>query len=300
MADRCRRSSRCCCRSSSRCFLFPATNAGARFLHAVAVLLTPPFMAGFVAATVSKANPMRATRYGVSPFIATRPLSSAALIAAKLKMTIWSTVAAWLLVLVAIPLGLMLSGTWQIVIEQARDAIDDRRDAARHRARAARSSGLMASTWKQLVQSLYIGLTGREWIIKSERVSCAVVPGARRARLDWISGDRDVQSGAMGRRGRGSSSCWSAARCRPPSGSRYASTDSRLLSDRTLVAGAACWCLAVLALYGLLVWLVDTPLIPRHVARALRDPRNPARAIVRGAAGARMESAPMTHEHEFP
>ena len=28
-------------------------------------------------------------------------------------------------------------------------------------------AGLLASTWKQLVQSLYIGLTGREWVIKA-------------------------------------------------------------------------------------------------------------------------------------
>ena len=67
-------------------------------------------MAGFAAATVSKANPFGREVYGVTPFIATRPLTSAALIAAKLKMAIWSTLAAWLLVLVAMPLGFCLVG----------------------------------------------------------------------------------------------------------------------------------------------------------------------------------------------
>ena len=42
----------------------------------------------------------------MTPFIATRPLTSASLVAAKLKVAIWSTLAAWLLVLVAIPLAL--------------------------------------------------------------------------------------------------------------------------------------------------------------------------------------------------
>jgi hypothetical protein len=28
-------------------------------------------------------------------------------------------------------------------------------------------SALLAATWKQLVQSLYISMSGREWIIKS-------------------------------------------------------------------------------------------------------------------------------------
>jgi len=40
---------------------------------------------------------------------------------------------------------------------------------------------------------------------------------------------------------------------------------SRLLSGRMLVAGAACWMLTVLALYGVFVWLVDTPLIPHYL-----------------------------------
>jgi hypothetical protein len=32
--------------------------------------------------------------------------------------------------------------------------------------------------------------------------------------------------------------------------------DSRLVSDRTILLGAACWEVAVFALYGLLVWLL--------------------------------------------
>ena len=39
---------------------------------------------------------------------------------------------------------------------------------------------------------------------------------------------------------------------------------SRLVSDRTFVTGAAVWLVAVLALYALLVWLVDTPLVARY------------------------------------
>jgi hypothetical protein len=40
---------------------------------------------------------------------------------------------------------------------------------------------------------------------------------------------------------------------------------SRVLSDRTLVAGAAGWLVAVLALYGLLAWLLFTPFFPRYL-----------------------------------
>src|SRR5438046_1518106 len=84
------------------------------------VLLTPPFMAAFTAWTVSQPNPQARDSYGVPPFIATRPLTSAELIAAKLRMAMWSTLAVWLLVLVAMLLALEWSGTWSVVTERAR------------------------------------------------------------------------------------------------------------------------------------------------------------------------------------
>src|SRR5204862_84389 len=72
------------------------------FLAAV----TPPFMAACTAWTVSRPNPQVRDSYGVPPFIATRPLTSAELVAAKLKMALRSTLAAWLVLLVATPLAL--------------------------------------------------------------------------------------------------------------------------------------------------------------------------------------------------
>src|ERR1051325_10723477 len=63
-------------------------------------LLTPAFMATFVAARAG----------GVTPFIAARPLANASLIGAKWKVAMASTLAAWLLVLVATAVALRLSG----------------------------------------------------------------------------------------------------------------------------------------------------------------------------------------------
>jgi hypothetical protein len=39
----------------------------------------------------------------------------------------------------------------------------------------------------------------------------------------------------------------------------------RLVSDRAFVTGAAMWSVAVLALYGVLVWLLDTPHFPHYL-----------------------------------
>ena len=44
--------------------------------------------------------------------------------------------------------------------------------------------------------------------------------------------------------------------------------DQRLVSDRTLIAGAVCWDVAVFALYGLLLWIFP-PIVIRAYELAL-------------------------------
>jgi hypothetical protein len=234
----------------------------------IGVLFTPIVMAGFVAATVSRSNPYVRDSYGVPPFMATRPVTSAALIAAKLKMAIWSTLAAWLVVSVAVPLALILSGAWPVVIERASRGIEAVGTPRAIVIAILGFSGLLVSTWNQLVQSLYIGLTGREWLIKSSlflTLSFLVVIGPL---IEWIHDNRDVQAALwdawpwipfvlVGLKM--SAAAWIATRlCR-----------SRLLSDRALVTGAACWLVAVLALYGVLVWFASTPFIPRYLLASI-------------------------------
>jgi len=233
----------------------------------LAVLLTPPFMAAFAAATVRKSNPGAGDSNGVTPFIATRPLTNAALIAATLRATIRSTGAAWLLVLVAVPLALTLSDTWPMVSERARQ-VSDAVGAPRVIALAVLvGAGLMASTWKLLVQSLYIGLTGRAWLIKGSvflTLSALFLLGPI---AQWlIDNDRlgELWSAlplllAILVCVKTIAAVWVAARL----------YRGRLVSDRMLVTGAACWCVAVLGLYGALVWLLDSPDMPRYVLALL-------------------------------
>lgn len=232
------------------------------FYTLAAVLLTPAFMAGFVAATVSRPNPHGRDAYGLSPFIATRPVSTAALIAAPLKTTVRSALAAWALVLIAIPLALWLSETAPTVIERARrfsDAVGPPRAMV---VAALVLGGLILWTWKRLVQSLFIGLTGREWLIKGNvfftlSLLCAAGPViywmGERAVVAWLW-DWLVKILAVLVFLKMSAAIWIATRL----------SQQRLVSDRTLVTGAACWCAAVFGLWGLLVWLVDSPLIARY------------------------------------
>jgi len=228
------------------------------------VLITPPFMAAFTAWTVSKPHPNASDSYGVPPFIATRPLTSAELIAAKLQMAMWSALAAWLLVLVAIPLALEWSGTWSVVKDRAQrmnDAVGTPRAVALVLLILA---GFIVSTWKQLVQSLHIGLTGREWLIKGSVLLTLTFLILLGPVVEWIIDSPSVQralwnalplilAGLVALKM--SAAAWIATRL----------DRSRLLGDRALFVGAACWCVAVLALYAVLVWFFSTPFVAHYL-----------------------------------
>jgi len=242
--------------------LFAADDAPALvILILLAVLLTPPFMANFTAATVREANPGGGDGYGVTPFMATRPLTSAALVAAKLKMAMWSTLAAWVLVLIAVPLALELSDTSSLVVDRARRVIETIGTPRAVTVAVLAVAALLVSTFKQLVQSLYLGLSGREWVVRLSvflGLSFLVIIGPL---VLWIGNHVAVVWDAIpwilavlaGLKL--SAAGWIATRL----------YDTGLVSDRTLVAGAAGWVVVVLALHGVLLWLVATPFIPNYL-----------------------------------
>lgn len=218
------------------------------------VLLTPPLMAAFAAATVRTSN----------LFTTTRPMSTAGLVAAKLKMTVASTLATWLLVLSAVPIAVALSHTGPAVTEFA-DKIVNAVGAPRAFLLAVLLiGGLVTATWKFLVQSMYIGLTGRASLIKgSVFVTLAVLTIAGPI-VNWIAGSSRVQG-----------QLWDAIPlilvvlvALKMSGAAYVAIRldrSGLLSDRTLITGAVGWTLAVLVLFAVFVGFWSTPLIPSYL-----------------------------------
>jgi poly(3-hydroxybutyrate) depolymerase len=224
----------------------------------VVLLLTPPFLAAFVAITVGKSSQEAGNAYGLSPFMATRPLSTVALVAAKLRMALASTLWAWLLILVATPLALTMSGTWPVVIDWAREWTGFLGAPRAVVVALLCLLGLLAATWKQLVQGLAVGLTGREELIKSSvlvRLSLLVLIGLI-AELLYVSGEARILLWnavpwipALPVFFKVGAAAWLATRL----------SRDRLLGDRTLVAGATAWLAVVLGVYGVLVWIVDTP-----------------------------------------
>ncbi len=208
-------------------------------------LLTPPFMASFAPAQ------------RLTPFTATRPMSTAALIAAKLKVAVRSTLAAWLLVFLAVPIALTLAGAWPVVVER----IGSGRAIV---IALLVIAALIIATWKQLVQSLCVGLSGREGLIKSRvflALTFLVILGFV---VPWVINDRVVMValwdalpwiGAVLVCLKMVAGIWIVTRLH----------SARLVSDRALLIAAACWSATVVALYGLLTWLLGMPLIPRYL-----------------------------------
>lgn len=227
-------------------------------------LITPPLLAGFAATMVSKANPDARDSQAISPFIATKPLSSAVLVGAKLKMAAWSTAATWALVLAAIPLALWWSGNWPMVAEKT-----NRFGYTVGGPRAVAFAvlvvvGLMATTWKQLVQGLYLSLSGRAWIAPATLLAALALIIVIGPLAQWVVENDDAQAAvwnalpvmlALLAAGKMIAASWVAARL----------ARSGLVTDRTLVRGAVRWLVTVLVLYGALAWMVTGPLVPQYL-----------------------------------
>jgi hypothetical protein len=214
-------------------------------------LVTPPFMAAFVAPAASAA---------MTPFIARRPVSGASLIGAKLKTALASTAAAWTMVLLAMPLALFLSGAMEMAMRPMHLLIDV---FGAPRVWLLISLGvvaLIASTWKQLVQSLCIGMSGRPWLVKGSvfvRLSAILVLGPA---ATWIV--RDAHRFTV---------AWNAipAVVAALAGVKVVAAAiviarlrrRQLFTDRELLLAVAAWDLAVFGLFALLAWSVPGLLV---------------------------------------
>ncbi len=257
------------------------------------ILLTPIVMAGFAGATVSKANPFGREVYGVTPFTATRPLTSAQLIAAKLKMAILSTLAAWVVVLVAVPLGFAWSGADAVLIEWARWGTDTLGAARTIVLALLVLGGSIVTTWMMLVQGLYLGLTGREWIVKTSGFVGLVIVMVIGPTFEWISDNADVQALAVGQLVDLSSD---PRRAQDDGRDRDRETafpqrfDQRSCARgwRRGLGGDGLCPLRCLRVVG------DTPMLPRLPLPVDRDPRSAAGEDVGRAAGAGLEPASVT------
>ena len=224
--------------------------------------------------------------------MATRPLTSASLVSAKLKAAIPSTLASWLLLLVAIPIALRLSGTSWVAIDDARHVVEVFGTPRAIAMGLLGASALVVSTWKRLVQSLFIGMSGRVRLVRASVFgnltlltlwssywslgSSTTSARSHRPRswniLPWIlavSGQLGKMISAAGWTRR-SASTTARRRRRPYAGLRRAPAGTSPCSPST--ACSCGWCRRCSS--------------PVYGPGARRDPGHPSGTTVRGPAGA--------------
>jgi hypothetical protein len=131
----------------------------------LSALAVPVFVAGIAGTTVSGKNPWVKDYYGVAPSTATLPTSTGELVGAKLKAAALSTLAAWGLVIVAVPLAVLLTGRQEEVVGWWRQALHHLHPFQIAAGIMAAATLLFVGSWKRLVDSLFLGLTGRKWVI---------------------------------------------------------------------------------------------------------------------------------------
>ena len=245
--------------------LFGGSDAPAIVFYVLlGALLTPTFMAAFTSAALRRPDSQANDGHELSLFGATRPLTSAALVAAKLKVAMWSTLATWLLIFIAIPLALLLTDTWPVVTKQARQFAGGVGTPRAVVLALLVLSLLVASTWKQLAQSLYIGMSGRQWLIRTTMFLAVCLLIVIVPTVQWLSGKYETQGAVLEAVPwilavlavlKIVAAGWVATRLH----------QRRLMADRALIVGAAVWLTSVLALYGVLLWVFGTPHFPRYL-----------------------------------
>ena len=229
----------------------------------VASLLLPAFMAIFVAATVAKSSANASESYGITPFIATRPVEDRALVVAKWQAALLSTLAAWVIVAVAVPVALLWSDATEPILNIARH-VDD----ALGRPRAIILGllllvGLVGSTWKQLVQGLYIAMSGRDWAVKGIVFATLVLVTFGFLALGWILDSRPRIALAL------NAIPWLMAafvalKLVLAGWVMQRGAERGLFNRRQLILGAIVWDACVLAVYGVLALILPDILFRRY------------------------------------
>jgi hypothetical protein len=217
----------------------------------IIVLFTPAFMAAFVAAAAATSNP-----------IAVRPMSDASLVAAKLKATMLSAAASWVLILVALPAALLLSGTWREIADGLRDLIAIIGPTRGVAFAVLGVVACIAMTWKQLVQSLFITMSGRESWMKASLFAALSFLALLWPAAHWLTKHRDALV-----------ALWNAipsivaalVAIKLSAGGWMAARLESVIGARKLVIGAAMWCTTVFALYGALAWILPNEVVRHYI-----------------------------------
>jgi hypothetical protein len=221
------------------------------------LLLLPVLFAGGTAGEMGRLRSRE--RLPLSSFVATRPVPSTALVAAKLWMAALSTLATWGLLAGALAVWLLLTGEGPALAAPGRllgSCPVERRVAILFLLFA----GPVLLTWLQLARGMWVGLTGRTWLLSLSQLGAGVWV-LLLSFLHWLAIHPEYHAAAR------DVLPWLAAgllvvKLLATSWVVYALHQRRLMRLFTLVAMLAGWVVLATALVCLLRWLVPDSAVP--------------------------------------
>ena len=232
--------------------LFDQDDMIRRGLLAVALAL-PALEAVFAGGSLGNVSNRPAP--GLSPFLATRPVGSAALVAAKLKVAALITLAAWALPAVALPVALLRADVRADVAELWAALLHFYPPGKAAAAVALTVFILPALTWTGLVGSLHVTLTGRPWV-NMTAVAAGLVLLAGQAGAGYWAYLHPEAHAALGRLAWWLAPAAVALKLLLAGGAVRVLLRRRLVTPRALAGWLAVWLLAALALFAALAWLL--------------------------------------------
>jgi len=128
------------------------------------VLLTPLILAFALGKGFGKAD-MWSNNPALPLFLATRPLKNTARIAAKMKAAALAAISAWAVVLILTPLWLRYCCDARLVDQMLRQAAGIYPGIGFYGAIAVFAFVAVVVTWRFLVGGLYLGLSGKYWVL---------------------------------------------------------------------------------------------------------------------------------------
>lgn len=217
-------------------------------------LFIPPLLAAyFGVAAGSPGESIRST--ALTTFAATRPLGNRELVAAKVRALTLSAALTWLVVLAVTAGWIAAADGFERVGRMWESAVERQGRATAVGFCALLAAGLVGGTWRALVANLWVGLTGRTWLVPLQTFLISLPAAYLFA--EWVQWHSDPA-----RRERLLDALpWVAA----------AAVGVKLLATGWFVSrveGAgrlvAAWAVAAAALAGVLAWLVPPELVPAY------------------------------------
>jgi hypothetical protein len=152
----------------------PPTELENRFRLGMNFLFFPLVLAPFFGCFLGRVGTAAGNPYFLSSFAATRPVRGTDIVAAKLKVAALLTLAAWAVVLLAASVWFVETDSYESLRHLWRRLLQQ---YGPWRATATAALVIAAHpllTWRLLVDNLWLGLTGRAWVVRGSLVVCGL------------------------------------------------------------------------------------------------------------------------------